>query len=168
MRHAGLQCMHTYDLNVFTKGVSKHCYDFLLACFTNTLVPSRKLNFSTLSESSLTWTHQIKIVLLCINWKLSNQLCTNILVIRPSALCICISTHVMITVACIHFQRTTACTKRHYIVWYEACRLTMYMHTRMTLMCLQRAYPNTAMTLLAYFTNTLVPSTWTPHNFAGH
>ena len=40
---------HMYDLNVFTKGVPKHCYDFLLACFTNTLVPSRKLNFTYLN-----------------------------------------------------------------------------------------------------------------------
>ena len=53
---------HTYDLNVFTKGVSKHCYDFLLACFTNTLVPSRKLNFTYLNTLN-------KVILLCINWK---------------------------------------------------------------------------------------------------
>ena len=40
---------YMYDLNVFTKGVPKHCYDFLLACFTNILVPSRKLNFTYLN-----------------------------------------------------------------------------------------------------------------------
>ena len=56
-------------------------------------------------------------------------------------------THVMITVACIHFQRDT-------MLFDEACRLQMYAHTY-DLNVFTKGVPKHCYDLLAYFINTL-------------